>query len=51
MEWVYNNQIWTSGDFTIIHTQGLFKLYYKKSYINPFNTLQLAKDEAQNYKK
>lgn len=50
MKWTYNNQMWTSGNFTIIQIHRYFKLYYNKTYINQFNTLQLAKDEAQNYK-
>ena len=27
-----------------------FKLSKNKTYINSFNTLQMAKDEAENYK-
>lgn len=51
MEWTYNNQqVWTCEDFTIIQIHRFFKLYYNKTYLNSFNTLQMAKDEAKNYK-
>lgn len=50
MNWTYNNQMWTCDKFTIIQMHRYFKLYYEKTYINSYNTLQMAKDEAENYK-
>ncbi len=42
--------MWTCDKFKIICQHRHFKLYYEKVYVNSYNTLQMAKDEAKNYK-
>ncbi len=49
MNWTQDKNRWTCEDFTIVQIHRYFKLYYNKTYINQFNTLQMAKGEAQNY--
>lgn len=50
MEWVQDSDTWTCDKFKIICQFKYFKLYYDKFVVGQYNTLQIAKDEAKNYK-
>lgn len=50
MEWVQNGNTWICDKFKIVCQFKYFKLYYDKYTVGQYNTLQIAKDEAKNYK-
>ena len=49
MNWTRNNNKWTSGQFEIVCMFYYFKLYYDKSTVGQYNTLQIAQEEAKKY--
>ena len=50
MEWQRKGSRWTSGKFEIVCRFYYFQLYHGNSTVGQYNTLQMAQDEAKNYK-